>query len=111
MEAWETQLRRGVVDLAVLARLAGGEAYGYQVLAQLREHAGLDFPESTVYPALTRLAREGLLAVRVEASPSGPPRRYYRLTAAGRHRLGEMADSLRRVAGSITTLLQGGDQR
>ena len=40
MEAWETQLRRGVVDLAVLAQLAKGEAYGYQVLAQLREHAG-----------------------------------------------------------------------
>ena len=70
----------------------------------------LAFPESTVYPALLRLSREGLLAVRVEPSPSGPPRRYYRLTGPGRRRLASMAESFTGVATSLSTLLQGGDE-
>lgn len=104
---WESQLRRGVVELAVLATIAAGETYGYRIVEQLRMLAGLEFTESTVYPVLTRLARERLLAIRLEDSPSGPPRRYYRLTSAGQRRLVAMAETWKAVSGSVSHLLKG----
>jgi PadR family transcriptional regulator PadR len=56
---------------------------------------------------LTRLARDGALAVRLEASPSGPTRRYYRLTEEGQARLARMATSWRTVSDSLNRLLEG----
>jgi PadR family transcriptional regulator PadR len=107
MSPWETQLRKGVVELAVLAWIARGETYGYRIVEGLQRLDGLALTESTVYPALTRLAKDGSLAVRTEASPSGPTRRYYRLTPAGRRRLDRMSDGWRAVSKSLTTLLEG----
>src|SRR5262249_6485533 len=82
MTPWVTQLRKGLVELCILAVLRKGEAYGYQIVDGWRPHRGLELTESTVYPVLSRLAKEGLLEVRTEASPYGPPRRYYRMTPA-----------------------------
>jgi len=107
MNPWETQLRKGVVELAVLASIAHGESYGYQIVERLRDQEGLALTESTVYPVLTRLARDGVLAVRLEASPSGPTRRYYRLTDEGQGRLARMASSWRTVSGSLNRLIEG----
>jgi PadR family transcriptional regulator, regulatory protein PadR len=107
MNPWETQLRKGVVELAVLASIARGESYGYQIVERLRELDGLALTESTVYPVLTRLARDGALAVRLEASPAGPTRRYYRLTDEGSARLARMTTSWRTVSSSITRLIEG----
>lgn len=105
MSPWETQLRKGVVELAVLAWVARGETYGYEVVERLRRLDGLALTESTVYPVLTRLARDGALAVRLVPSASGPPRRYYRLNDAGRARLDAMTRSWTTLAGSIQSLL------
>jgi hypothetical protein len=58
---WETQLRRGMVDLAVLAALGEREDYGDGIVERLGKFEGLAFTESTVYPVLTRLEREGWL--------------------------------------------------
>lgn len=107
MNAWETQLRKGVVELAVLASIARGESYGYQIVERLRGLDGLAMTESTVYPVLTRLARDGALAVRQAPSPAGPTRRYYRLTDEGKARLARMSTSWTTVSGSIARLLEG----
>ena len=107
MNPWETQLRKGVVELAVLASIARGETYGYRIVEMLRAYEGLSFTESTIYPVLTRLTRDGCLAVRVEASPSGPSRRYYRLTSEGEARYRQMAKSWKTVSQSVSTLLEG----
>ena len=107
MDRWETQLRKGVVELAVLARIARGETYGYRIVEQLQQLAGLELTESTVYPVLTRLAREGFLAVRTEPSPAGPTRRYYRLTTDGQRRLRRLAESWRTVSQSLSGLIEG----
>lgn len=105
MSHWETQLRKGLVELAVLATIARGETYGYQIVDQLQRLEGLQFTESTVYPVLTRLAREGFLAIRAEPSPAGPVRRYYRLTTSGEQRFRQMAESWKSVATSLSGLL------
>ena len=105
MTHWETQLRKGLVELAVLATIARGETYGYRIVEQLQGLDGLQFTESTIYPVLTRLAREQLLATRPQPSPAGPVRRYYRLTSRGEQRLGQMAQSWKSVATSLSGLL------
>ena len=105
MSHWETQLRKGLVELAVLATIARGETYGYRIVEQLQGLDGLQFTESTVYPVLTRLARDGLLGVRTEPSPAGPVRRYYRLTAQGEQRFRQMAESWKTVSQSLSGLL------
>jgi PadR family transcriptional regulator PadR len=107
MDRWETQLRKGVVELAVLATIARGETYGYRIVEHLQAHPGLELTESTVYPALTRLARDGLLAIRTEASPAGPSRRYYRLTEDGKQRYLQLSESWRKISDSLSRLLEG----
>jgi PadR family transcriptional regulator, regulatory protein PadR len=107
MNRWETQLRKGVVELAVLASIGRGETYGYRIVEQLQKLEGLELTESTVYPVLTRLARDGQLAIRADVSPSGPTRRYYRLTTDGKARLRELAKSWRTVSQSLSVLIEG----
>jgi PadR family transcriptional regulator, regulatory protein PadR len=107
MSPWVTQLRKGLVELCILAVLKKGEAYGYQIVDGLRAHPGLDLTESTVYPVLSRLAREGLLQVRTEASPSGPPRRYYRLTPASEKHFQQMTSQWNAICHSLNNLMQG----
>lgn len=59
------------------------ESYGYELVTRLREMGLHGIAPGTVYPVLSRLEREGLLHSRLEASPSGPARKYYRPTEAG----------------------------
>lgn len=79
----DPQLLKGVLSLVLLRLLAQHESYGYEVVQRLQAAGFPDVMEGTVYPALTRLEREGKLATRLVASPSGPARKYYRLTPAG----------------------------
>ena len=104
-KSWISQLRKGLVELFVLAALRPQEAYGYQLLQRLATRDGLALTESTLYPVLARLTEEKLLAVRQEPSPAGPPRRYYRLTPAGRARLLEMLSHWRQVNASVEDLI------
>lgn len=102
IDQWSTQLRKGLAELCVLAAVQRlGEAYGYQLVQFLTGHDGLQLTESTVYPLLARLAREGHLSVTSMPSPAGPPRRYYRITAAGKRSLASMLQHWQAVGLSI----------
>lgn len=79
-------LRKGFVEYAVGLALKKGEGYPADIAARLSE-AGMATPEGTLYPLLNRLKTEGLLSYRWEESPSGPPRKYYRLTDKGQARM------------------------
>jgi|SRR5207253_2619062 len=81
------QMRRGVLQYCVLALLAEEERYGFDLVKELAEVEGMVTSEGTIYPLLSRLRRDGLVETSWEESPSGPPRRYYDLTAAGREAL------------------------
>ena len=83
-------MRKGCAEYSILMTLGGGEAYGYEILQRLSVCEPLRLGESTVYPLLSRLTREGFLTVHVRESPNGPPRRYYRLTSSGRERVQSM---------------------
>lgn len=109
MKAWVAQFRKGLVELCVLAALDREETYGYELLRRLSAQPELAVTESTVYPILARLTREGCLEVRRVQSPSGPPRRYYRVTKAGRVRLREMRERWRPMRDFVDELL--GEER
>ena len=100
------QLRRGVLEHCVLALLETGERYGYDLVAELGA-AGLVASEGTIYPLLSRLRRDGLVATSWQESDSGPPRRYYRLTADGVTALQAFRESWARFRDSVDRLLTG----
>jgi PadR family transcriptional regulator PadR len=84
----EKELMRGAGPAAVLRLLSGGEKYGYQLVELLdRQSNGvLAMGQSTLYPLLYNLEAKGLVVARVE-TVDGRPRKYYRLTDAGKRRL------------------------
>jgi PadR family transcriptional regulator PadR len=81
-EPIQIQLKKGVLELCVLALLARGESYGYEIAGTLA--AGVEMGEGTIYPLMRRMQNDGLVATRLVESNSGPPRKYYRLTPSGR---------------------------
>jgi PadR family transcriptional regulator, regulatory protein PadR len=87
-----SQLRRGALAFCVLAVLRDGERYGFELVRLLGETDGLLTSEGTIYPLLARLRRQGLVETTWQESTSGPPRRYYRLTRAGRRTLTESVE-------------------
>lgn len=99
-----TQLRRGVLEHCVLALLQGEERYGYDLVVELSE-AGLLASEGTIYPLLSRLRKDDLVATTWRESPSGPPRRYYALTPQGRSALADFTRSWTDLKHSVDDIL------
>ena len=80
----DVQLKRGLLDVCVLAAIKNGESYGYQIIKDLKPYVELS--ESTLYTVLKRLETAGMLTVRT-AEHGGRLRKYYRITDAGRKRI------------------------
>jgi PadR family transcriptional regulator len=81
-ESIQIQLKKGALQLCVLALLAHRESYAYEIASTLA--AGVDMGEGTIYPLMRRMQNDGLVDTRLVESNSGPPRKYYRLTSSGR---------------------------
>jgi PadR family transcriptional regulator PadR len=108
-ERFITQLRRGALEFCVLALLRDGERYGFDLVKALGEVDGMVTSEGTIYPLLSRLRKDGLVASKWEESPSGPPRRYYRLSAEGRRALAEFSQEWLRFRDAVNgVVLEGG---
>lgn len=111
LRKFQKELSAGTVSLALLAVLgaAAEPMYGYQIAKRL-ERLGdgvLSGKQSALYPVLRNLGAAGLLDSHVEPSLSGPPRRYYRLTDAGRTTLNQWAAAWRATRDSVDSVLQG----
>jgi PadR family transcriptional regulator PadR len=91
----------------VLALLRDGERYGFDLVRALARVDGLVTSEGTIYPLLSRLRREQLVTTYWRESESGPPRRYYQLTDAGRAALAEFAAEWARFRDAVDAILIG----
>ena len=100
-----SQLRRGVLEFCVLALLRDGERYAFELVRTLGEADGMVTSEGTLYPLLSRLRREQLVETTWRESPSGPPRRYYRLTPRGEDVLEAFSAEWERFSRSVDELL------
>lgn len=101
---WNTQLRKGVLELSILNALDGARLYGYDIVKRLRAIDGLVISEGTIYPILSRLKKEGFLDTTLEESPEGPARKYYRVTEAGHRQLQAMNETWESLTHGIDTL-------
>jgi PadR family transcriptional regulator, regulatory protein PadR len=85
--ALTAQLRRGVLEYCVMALLQQDARYAFDLVRELAGMDGMVISEGTIYPMLARMRRDGSVETTWRESPSGPPRRYYRLSREGRKAL------------------------
>ncbi len=99
----QVQLKKGALEMCVLALLARGESYAYEIASTLA--AGIGMGEGTIYPLMRRMQDDGLVDTRLVESSSGPPRKYYRLTAAGRAALAAQKREWQAFTAAVDQLL------
>lgn len=100
-----TQLRKGALELAVLALLDRAPSYGFEIVDGLAALPGLDATKGTLYPLLTRLKNSGLVETTWQESTKGPPRKYYALSTAGRAELRTQATAWHQLVAAMATLI------
>ncbi len=105
-ERWEVQMRKGCLEMAVLASLWYGRLYGLEILRVLERDSQLVLAEGTIYPLLNRLRLEGLVRSEWEEAEAGHPRKYYELTPAGRERATQMAETWSEFSAALGSLIE-----
>lgn len=101
------QLRKGVLELAILAVLDRQECYSIEIIHRLDAYPALAATPGTVYPLLARLDKAGLVGTRWVEAAGGPPRKYYRLTGGGRASLSDGAAAWTALSAAMTEILAG----
>ena len=102
----EIQVKRGLLDVCVLAAIKNQESYGYQIIKDMRPY--VEISESTLYPILRRLEAAELLTVR-SAEHNGRLRKYYRITAAGLKRIEQFKEEWNEILAVYRFVTKGED--
>ncbi len=98
-------MRKGMIEFCTMLIIDKGKVYTSDILKQLKS-ANLLVVEGTLYPLLSRLKSESLVDYAWEESKSGPPRKYYTLTQAGKEMLSQSKEAWKELTNSITILLK-----
>jgi PadR family transcriptional regulator PadR len=104
VENTQTQMRKGILEYCILSIIAKGEIYASDIISELKK-ARLLVVEGTLYPLLTRLKNNGLLAYNWVESTSGPPRKYYVLSEEGRKVLSQLDGTWKELAFAVQTAI------
>ena len=104
-DKWEAQMRKGCLEMAVLASLWHGRQYGLEILRVLERDSRLVLSEGTIYPILNRLRAEGLVQSQWVEAEAGHPRKYYQLTRSGRERAKHMAETWTEFSAGLGLLI------
>ncbi len=110
MEPPITQMRKGLLEFCVMSLLTTQPRYGYELVQELAKVDGMLTSEGTIYPLLARLRRERLVDTELKESADGPPRKYYRLTAAGHRALAAFRQEWSTLRSAVDTMLKGGSR-
>jgi len=102
---WDAQLRKGTLEMVILAALAPSPRYGLELLNYLHRFETMVITEGTLYPLLERLKREALISAKWQQNEGPRPRKYYAITAAGQTRLLQMAERWRQSVSDIEQLI------
>jgi PadR family transcriptional regulator PadR len=105
-DKWEAQMRKGCLEMAVLASLWHGRLYGLEILRVLERDSSLVLAEGTIYPILNRLRAEGLVQSQWVEAEAGHPRKYYELTPSGRERATRMAKTWTQFSAGLGRLIE-----
>lgn len=104
VESNQVQLKKGVLELCVLALLSKADAYAYDIASRLAD--AIDMGEGTIYPLMRRMQQDGLVQTYLIESTSGPPRKYYRLTKNGRDAFSTQKNAYARFSESVQSILK-----
>lgn len=102
------QLKKGVLDLCVLALLARQDSYAYEISRNLS--VAVNMGEGTIYPLMRRLQGDGMVETYLQESATGPSRKYYRLTKAGYESLTAQKREWLHLIGSVNSILGAPDE-
>lgn len=100
VENVKSQMRKGMLEYCVMLLLDKKSYYSSDIIDEL-ERANLIVVEGTLYPLLSRLKKEELLDYEWQESPSGPPRKYYRLTDEGKAVLAALDENWTLLSGTV----------
>lgn len=100
----DNQLKRGLLEVCVLAAIRSRESYGYQIIKDMRPY--VEMSESTLYSILKRLEEGRLITVR-SAEHGGRLRKYYRITGAGLERIEEFKNDWKEIVAMYEFVLKG----
>ena len=107
VESLQIQLKKGVLEMCVLALLSGGDNYAYEIASRMADAVGMG--EGTIYPLMRRMQNDGLVSTYLQESGSGPSRKYYKLTKSGAQALKSQTaewqafeDAVRKILGDAT---------
>ena len=107
--AKKLDMRKGSTTVLILSLLSEGPMYGYQISKELTTRSGgvFDLKEGTLYPALHRMEKEGLLTSYWEVVEEGPSRKYYAITDQGRDMLSDKSRDWGEFARALLRVLEG----
>lgn len=104
-EKWDSQLRKGTLELVVLASLKDRRVYGLELLKSLQQFPTMKLTEGTLYPLLDRLKREGLIDAEWHQEGDSRPRKYFQLSDAGQEKYTQLTQRWRQSVVDIEFLL------
>lgn len=99
------QIKKGVVELCVLALLHEKDRYGYELVESISQH--IEISEGTIYPLLRKFRQEGYVESYLEESQAGPPRKYYQLTLRGEAAYAEQLKEWNSFQEGVNALIGG----
>lgn len=102
-----TQLKKGILELCVLAVLDKKDCYGYELVNEISKD--IEISDGTIYPILRRLSKEGYFTTYLQESTEGPPRKYYRLTELGKETKEKLTDEWQNFVEKVDNILKEAD--
>lgn len=110
LENTQVQMRKGLLEFCILHIISRGEVYASDLLVELTS-AKIMVVEGTLYPLLTRLRKAELVDYRWEESTSGPPRKYYKLTEAGKNFLNNLTGTWDELVNSTNQIIKNSESK
>lgn len=101
------QLKKGVIEMCVLAILSRQDCYGYELVSLISEKVGI--AEGTIYPLLKRIKDSGYVTTYLLESSEGPPRKYYHMSNIGKDFTAEAIKEWQELSNGVNYILQGGN--
>lgn len=104
-----SQMLKGVISGCMLAVIAQGETYGYEISQKLNNYGFGTIAEGTIYPVLLRLEKNDFIAASYRPSELGPKRKYYAITERGESELADFRDEFGMLSTAVKNLLAGNE--
>ena len=99
------QLKKGVLEMVVLSKINEKDTYGYDIYQEINKNMGIS--ESTIYPILRKLTKEGLCETYLRESSGGPPRKYFKIARVGVSKLEDLKHDWKRFERIVNIMIRG----